>query len=238
MSAPMVLSASARKSGQADKQRALGKIPAVLYGPDISPTSICVPYREFERLRRDAGSSSLVALSLEEGGEFAVLIQDVQYDPVTDGIIHADFRQVNIDKEMDATIELRFSGESLAVKELGGTLVKALDSVRITCMPKDLVSYIPVDIGHLADFDDVIRVSDLVLPSGMRVHDNPATTVARVLPPLTEEQLKAMEEQGPKDIEDIEVAEKLKKEGEGEGEEADEGQDKGDKKAEKFDKKE
>lgn len=204
-----------------DAVRQNGLIPAIVYGPQIEPVSIALPYRAFASLYEEAGESSLIDCTIEGTVEsIKVLIQDVQYDPIKRTMTHADFRQINMNTSMHATIALEFVGQSVAVKELGGTLVTENDEIEVKCLPKDLVSHIDVDLSVLATFDDSIYVKDLSIPAGMTVLDDPEALVAKVTPPLTEEQIKAMEEAGTQgSVEDIEVAKDTKETDEKVGEE-------------------
>lgn len=189
-----------------DSFRKDGYIPGVIYGPDISSVSIAFPSQTFIKLYTTAGESSLVDVCIEgEQTPLKAVIQEVQHDPVSDRILHVDFRQINMKKEMHVPVNVQFSGESPAVKELGGTLVKALTTVTIKCLPEFLINHIDVPLHGLKTFDDVIRVKDLIVPAQVTILDTPETTIAKVVPPLTEEQIKAMEEQGPKSLEDIKV---------------------------------
>jgi large subunit ribosomal protein L25 len=206
------IEATKREAGSAAALRAAGQIPGVLYGPETKPVVLAVPAHTFEILSRDAGGSSLIDVVIAGAEPVKALIQDVQYDPVTGRVVHVDFRQINMKKEMETGVVLQFAFESPAVKELGGTLIKTIDEVQIRCLPKDLVSQLEVDLRVLKTFDDAIRVKDLAVPSGITILNDPEMTVAKVAAPLTEDQLKAMEEEGPKSLEDIEVEEKGKKE--------------------------
>lgn len=204
---------AAKRNETADEVRARGLLPGVLYGPEMEPVSLAVDYNQFAKLYNEAGESSLLDFTLDNKGEpIKTLIQEVQYDPVKGRMIHFDLRQIKMSEEMTAKVELVFVGESAAVKEQGGTLVKALGEVEVKCLPKDLVSEIKVDISFLATFDDVIRVKDLPLPAGIKLTIEPETTVVKVNAPLTDEQIKAMEEEGQKGVEAVEVTEEGKKE--------------------------
>lgn len=209
--------ASTSRTGQAAELRADSQLPAVVYGPDIQSISIAVPHQAFVKLYAEAGESTLVDLAVDAKEPIKVLIQDIQYDPVTGRVIHVDFRQINMKKELTAKVELKFVGESVAVKEAGGTLIKGLESIEVRCLPKDLVGSIDVDLSILKGFDDVIHVGDLPLSAGITVVGDLQTVVAKVKAPLTEEQLKAMEEAvAPVKLEEIELSEKKgKKEEEG-----------------------
>jgi len=225
-----------REKGDAEEVRFQGLVPGVVYGIEREPVSISVKAQELKKLHGEAGESSLIDLTVEGEKEPAkALIQDLQYDVVKGTITHVDFRQIQMNVEMNATIILHFVGESVAVKEQGGTLAEASDVVNVKCLPKDLVGSIEVDISALKTFEDSIHVKDLKLPEGIIFTDNPDSLIVKVTPPLTEEQFKAMEEKEVTSVEDVEV-EGEKKEGE-EGEEVAEGEKKDGKKNKIDDKK-
>lgn len=209
-----IIEAVERIPGSATDIRAGGRVPGVLYGPEIQPVSLSVSAHAFEVLLGQAGGSSLVDVTMQDKKEpVTAVIQDVQYDPLSGRVSHVDFRQINLKKEMRVPVTFRFVNESPAVKSLGGTLIKALNEVEIRCLPKDLIGSIDVDLSLLKTFDDVIRVRDLAVGAAVSIVSDPETVVAKVTPPLTEEELKAMEEgTGPKSLEDIKVEEKGKKE--------------------------
>lgn len=204
------IQAKKRTDRSADELRASRLIPAVIYGPQLPATSVAVEYRGFETLYRDAGESSLIDVDMEGGQPVKAIVQAVQYEPIKGKIVHVDFRQIDMTKEMTATVELNFVGESSAVKDLGGTLIKTAESVTVRCLPQNLVGKIDVNISVLASFTDLIHISDLTLPAGITIEQDPSMVLAKVAAPLTEDQLKAMEEAGPKSIEDVEVEKKGK----------------------------
>ncbi|MBU2542059.1 50S ribosomal protein L25 [Patescibacteria group bacterium] len=223
-----------KKRGKNDAQtlRKNGLLPGVLYGPEIESVPIEVDKITFEKLYNEAGESSLIDFTIEgdKSEPVKVLIQDVQYDPVKQTPIHFDLRQIKMGVEMSVSVELNFVGESPAVKEQGGTLVKSRDYVDIKCLPRDLVSELDVDLSVLKTFDDSIHVKDLVLPEGIIIQDDPEMSLAKVQAPLTEDQLKAMDEEGQKGIESVEAE---TKEGAVVGEDKEEGGDKEENKGEK-----
>lgn len=210
------LSAKTRVGGNAEQERSVGEIPGVVYGGDrASTTVVSVRGTDFIRLYNQAGESTLIDFSIDGGAPVKVLVQSVQLDPVKNVPVHIDFRQINMNKPMEVAVELNFIGEAPAVKELAGTLTKNLDSVTVSCLPKDLVSELTVDLSLLKTFDDAIRVKDLVAPTGITIESDPEQTIAKVTPPLSEEELKAMEEPVVVDLSAIEVEKKGKKEEEG-----------------------
>lgn len=215
---PFSIKAERRNAGKAAELRATGMVPGVVYGGDRTETTVVALNKiELEKLYQTAGESSLVDLQINGDAAVKVLIQDTQRDPLKGFITHIDFRQINMNEEMTTDVELTFAGEAPAVKTLGGTLMKTRDTVSVTCLPKDLVGEITVDLSVLQGFDDAIRVGDLKLPAGIRVSDEVELLLAKVTPPLTEDELKAMEAApvAAVDLSAIEVEKKGKKEEEG-----------------------
>jgi len=215
----MTLSFTAKKrEGKPDELRAEGNLPGVLYGPEIEAISLEVDRVIFEKMYAEAGESSLIDFNVEGSKDepTKVLVQEVVYDSIKQIPVHFDLRQIKMGVEMAATIVIRFVGESQAVKE-GGTLNTAMDSLNVKCLPKDLVGEIEVDLGALETFDHAIHVKDIKFPEGIIVTDDENGLVAKVAAPLTEEQLKAMDEAEAPSIEDVVVEGEKKEEGEDEG---------------------
>lgn len=186
-------------------------IPAVVYGVGDSQ-SITLEYVPFEKAFRQSGESTLVDLVVDSGKPVKVLVHDVQREPIRSRITHVDFYQVKMDQKLTLNIPLKFIGEAKAVKELGGILVKQLDEVEVRCLPGDLVHEIEVDMSNLATFEDSIRFSDVHLPKGIELVSDSQAIVALVMPPVSEAELAAMEQQSTADVSTIEVVGKGKKE--------------------------
>ncbi len=196
------------------------KIPAVVYGHGVDSRPIAVPASEFRRVFMKAGTSALVDLAVDGTAPVKSLIKDVQFHPTRHEPIHVDFQQVKMTEKMRVTVPIVFTGESDAIKALGGTLVKGLDHVEVECLPADLPHEIAVDIGALKTFDDAIMVSDLALPKGVHVTTHGELTIAFVERPMTEEEMKKLEESQLGDVAAVKTEGEEKKEGEAEGEAA------------------
>lgn len=141
-------------------------IPAVLYGKGITNQILKIKKNDFDRVFKEAGESNLIDLDYGSG-PVKVLIKDIQRDVIKNYIIHADLYQVNMKEKITAEVPLHFIGEAPAVKNLGGILMKDLDSLEVECLPSDLVDHIEVDVSGLSAFDDAIRINDLKLPKGI-----------------------------------------------------------------------
>ncbi len=192
------------------KLRRSGKIPAVLYGAGENVLLLEVVERDFEKVFRQAGESSLV--DLEIGTEKKnVLIHDVAFDPLSNQPLHIDFLVVRMDKPIKTEIQLVFEGEAPAVKNLGGVFVKVMREIEVEALPRDLPHDIKIDISNLQNLEDHITVADLKLPAGVTVTQKPEEVIALVEAPRAEEEVAT--ETVPS-IENIEVVGKKVEEGE------------------------
>ena len=163
-------------------------VPAVVYGPNLKTNKLVkVAVNDLRKIIAAAGESSLIDLIVDGKTEGKVLIKEDQRDPVKDTLIHADFYEVDMTKEIHAEIPLHFVGDSKAVKELAGVLIRSINDIEVKCLPSDLVNHIDVDISSLAGFDDVIKIHDLKLPKGIKLVHETDDVVAIVAEPKAEE---------------------------------------------------
>jgi len=195
-------------------------IPAVLYGPEIKNLSLEVDRKEFENVYKQAGGSSLITLAIAKGEDeakakakakakasspslevldkkFSVLIHQTARDSINGEFLHIDFYHPSSKKKVEAEIALVFEGEAPAVKELGGTLEKELQTVEVKGLAEDLPREIKVNVENLKTFEDRILIQDLETPKGVEILKNPEEIVVHVRPPETvKEELAAEEEKG------------------------------------------
>ncbi|MFA6423402.1 MAG: 50S ribosomal protein L25 [Patescibacteria group bacterium] len=167
------------------------KIPAVLYGKGYKNKNLVLDFYGFTKVVKQAGSSTLVSLSIDEEKPIKILIGKTQHNPVTREIIHADLIKVNMKEKIHTDIRLELIGESPAVADLEGNLITSKDSIEVECLPDDLIPHIDVDISVLKTFDDNIKVTDLNIPSGIEVLEDPEEILIQVTAPRSEEELEA-----------------------------------------------
>lgn len=185
-----------------------GLIPAELYGHNVPNIHLSVSQNEFERVLRKAGESTIIELAMPDGASKNVLIQHVQRHYLTSEPIHADFYEVKMTEKLTATVQLEFTGESLAVKGLGGTLLTTITEVEVECLPADLPHVIEVDISGLKSFDDSITIKDLKVSDKVTINAEAEELVAKVQPPRDVE-AELAEPVGDVDVSQVEgVAEK------------------------------
>jgi large subunit ribosomal protein L25 len=212
----IILKATVRKElgKKVNVGRKSGMIPAVLYGKGVGNDNLWIKALDLKRLLNKSGESVIINLEVEGGKKYSVLINEMQKNPVSEDYIHVDFYRVKMDEAIETEIELIFVGESKAVKEAGGVLVKSLDKLKIKCLPKDLPSHIDVDISSLDTFDDHIAIKDLKINPAIEIKIDLETVVASVAPPRSEEELKELEGKVEEDVTKVEGVVKEVPEGE------------------------
>lgn len=193
-----------------------GLIPAVIYGQS-DPVTIQLERKALRRVLKQAGSTQLVEVELG-GSAYTVLAREIQQHVTRGDLIHVDFYEVDMKATITAEAALILVGESKPVQDGLGSVTLSVLSVEIECLPGDLISEIEVPIEAIETPDDVIYVSDLSIPQGINVLTDPEMAVARFQYTQTEEAAEAEEEEFAS-VEDVEVIEKGKEEGEEEAEE-------------------
>jgi large subunit ribosomal protein L25 len=202
--------------GGARKTRAAGAIPGVLYGHGETPVPVSVGARDFDlALRAHKGGNAIVNLSLGNG-EYTALIRDVQYDPITHGILHLDFQHISLTETIEVNVNVHLVGIPTGVKDGGGILEHILREVEVRCLPTAIPSSIDVDVSAL-NVGDSVHVRDLAAVD-VTVLTDPEATVATVVPPTVMEEKPAEEVAAPEAAEPEVIAKGKKEEGE-EGEE-------------------
>lgn len=207
--------------------RRKGQIPLVLYGRNFKTLSLSAESKEFQKIANEAGEATIINLNIPEQKVVKALIRQIQKDPVTDKIIHADLYKVDMSAEIETEIPLVFEGIAPAVEELEGNFIINKDTIKVKCLPDKLVPEIQVDISVLKTFDDLIHIKDLNVPQDIQVLEESDDIVAQVTAPMSEEELQKIEEgaaaaQEKEQIENLEAQaeqEKAEKEEEKETEE-------------------
>jgi large subunit ribosomal protein L25 len=171
------------KSGKeiAKKLRAAGKVPAVVYGGHREPVAIEVDRKAVSELiqKSQHGVRSIFLLKMSGTDQQRhAMIKDIQIDPVSRRMTHIDFVRVVMDEVVRVTVPVHISGTAIGVKE-GGILDWQVRDVHIECLPNAIPDSIDVDVTPLGSHD-YYRVSDLKLPEGVKVLDDPERVVVGV----------------------------------------------------------
>ncbi len=175
---------------QLKKLRKQGILPGNIYGKDIESTAIQLPIKEFDAVYKEAGSSSVVEVELE-GKKRPTLIHNLQYDYVNHKPLHADFFQVNLKEKVKTTVPVDLIGEPKAVTDKLGLLLQTLNDVEVEALPTDLPERLEVDVTHLAEVGQQVKVSDIKkLPGVTLVTDGEqiVANIGELVAPEAEEQ--------------------------------------------------
>jgi large subunit ribosomal protein L25 len=171
-----------------------GFLPAVVYGHNIEPIPITLDMREASRTLDTISPSALVILVID-GEKHNTLVRDKQHNPVRRSIIHVDFQAVSLTETVRADVNIYLVGEAPAVETYLAILVPSLDQLSIESLPTNLPDRIDVEISGLVEIGDSILVSDLVVPEGVEILNDPEDVVVVILAPAVEEEEEEEEEE-------------------------------------------
>ena len=143
-------------------------IPAVLYGGNKDPVSLTIAHKDIAKATEsEAFFAQVITLNINNKKEPAV-IKALQRHPAKPFILHADFQRVSMDKEILVRVPIHFLNEDTCdgVKVGGGNIIKSLNEIEVSCLPKDLPEYIDVDMLEI-ELGGSVHLSDIILPEGV-----------------------------------------------------------------------
>jgi large subunit ribosomal protein L25 len=175
---------AAQGTGASRRLRNAGRVPGIVYGGVAQPQSIEIDHNElYQHLRKEAFYSSVLTLNLQ-GTEEMCLLRDVQRHPFRPLILHVDFQRIDATHQIHQKVPLHFTNADIApgVKLSGGMVQHVMNELDVRCMPKDLPSFIEVDLGKL-EANHSMHVSELKLPAGVEalLHKGEDPVVATIV---------------------------------------------------------
>lgn len=182
--------ASRKLTGRKVKQlRREGILPANIYGKGVNSASIQLPVKEFTLAFKQVGETGILELVLnKETKPRPVLIHNVQQHPVTDEILHVDFRQVDLTQTVAVQIPVEIIGESPAITQ-GGVLIQLINEVEVEALPADLPDKFTLDVSNLMEIGQGYNLKDLKIPSKVKLlAENLEELVVKVESPTKEEE--------------------------------------------------
>lgn len=209
--------------------RAEGMIPSVVYG-EGEPINTASEYVSSEKVLLEAGYHSPIDLDIDGKKQLAI-VKDVQLDPVSRKIVNVEFQAVSAEKPVEATtpiVIINFEASD-ASRIYHFAMTQALEEIDVKAKPADLPKELTVDASKLADLDDKIVLSDLVLPNGVELADKELSgdqVVASLYDPAAEAAAREAEAEKP----DTEAADVPSENGEKPTEEASDGESAGEEK--------
>jgi large subunit ribosomal protein L25 len=152
------------------KLRRAGYVPGVVYGITKEPLLVSCEKKRVEMMLKSGRETELVDLRIDGvTTPRVVLVQDIQVDPIFNKPTHIDFYEPNLNEPVDVDVAFEFVGESPAVEEKRGILLKTLESLPVRVLPTSIPNHIEVDISSLVEVGDQIGVVDISLPEGVEL---------------------------------------------------------------------
>jgi len=171
--------------------RSADMVPGVVYGKGMDPMAVTVKYRELQAAMAGAGGQNNL-ITLVGGGNLdqtMAIIADLQRDAIKGTYKHVDLHRISMSEKLRITVPVVLKGSAIGVKE-GGLLDFAHHALHVECLPGNIPDHIEIDITYLAVAHS-IHVSELTLPEGVKVLDNPKTPVVSILGRAKEEATEA-----------------------------------------------
>jgi large subunit ribosomal protein L25 len=167
----------------AKRLRRSGLIPGVLYGHGKDAVLIAVePHLLREALGTSAGTHAVLNVTFEgQKRSHHAIVKDMTLDRVKNTVIHIDLQEIRLDETIETSVAVHFEGESKGVKA-GGMLDESTREVTIKGVVTAIPEHLVLDIAEL-DINDTAKVSDLLVPEGIEVLDDPDEVLCSVLPP-------------------------------------------------------
>lgn len=156
-------------------------VPGVVYGKGMDPIAVSINHRELRAATAGEGGQNNL-ITLVGGGSLdqcMAIIVDLQRDALKGTYRHVDLHRVNMTEKLRVTVPVILKGTSIGVKE-GGLLDLAHHELHVECLPGNIPDHIEINITSLA-IAHSIHVSEIPLPEGVKVLDNPKTPVVSVL---------------------------------------------------------
>ncbi|MDA7028381.1 50S ribosomal protein L25/general stress protein Ctc [Bacillus sp. CLL-7-23] len=162
------------------KIRSLGHVPGIIYGKNMENKSVSLDSIELFKILRAEGKNTIIHLDVN-GKQHAVMVTELQTDPLKDTIVHADFKVVDMKTEMEAAVPVNLTGEAEGVKQ-GGVIQQPLYELSITSKPNNIPQTIDVDISQL-QVNDVLTVGDIQPEGEFTFNHERDEVIASILPP-------------------------------------------------------
>lgn len=159
--------------------RSAGKVPAVLYGHGSEPQSVSFERRAFEDMLHHGGRTSLITLTMSGRRVDTALLRDVQIDPVSRRVIHADLQRVSADESVRSKLPIVAIGTADGVRNSGGVMDVIVHELEVEGPASRLPEHIEVDVTNLGIHQHV-TAGDISLPDGFKMVTPPETLVVTV----------------------------------------------------------
>ena len=176
------------KSSRSNLRRS-GKVPGVFYSRVNKPISIEVSEKAIKPFVFTA-KTHLISLEVENDKNYDCVVKDVQFDPVTESIVHFDLLGLIEGEKFQLEVPIQYKGTAIGIKE-GGIVQQVLHKLEIECFPNDIPQFLAIDITNLK-LGESIHPNDLSFEN-ISILTPPETVVVAVVHPKVEKEPVAAE---------------------------------------------
>lgn len=145
---------------KAKKLRKQGLVLGNIFGPEFKSKAVNVNLKDFIKAYKQVKETGVIYLKLEKE-EIPVLIKNVQTHPVSDAILHTDFRKIDLKKKIQTEVPIKVIETSEAVSQKGGVLLVQSETLLVEALPQDIPQEIEIDISAIKEIGQEIKVTDL-----------------------------------------------------------------------------
>jgi len=163
-------------SRYAQRLRAEGRLPAVIYGHGGDTVSVHVSEKEL--VRAVSRGAHVIDLEFDGGGRETVLVKDLQFGWLGDNVIHVDFTRVDLNEMVDVNVHLEFVGEPAEARRAGAVVRHDLTELHVRCAVKNIPDSIVVHQDEMTG--TTLAAGDVKLPAGVELAMDPSTPVVTI----------------------------------------------------------
>ncbi len=165
--------------GAVNQLRREGNVPGIFYSKSAEPIPIYLAEGALRPLVYTA-ETHIVNVKIDDNEEYKSIVKNVQFDPVTDKVIHFDLQGISADQEIEIEVPVVLEGQSKGVRE-GGIVQHAMHKLQIACLPGNIPEHIVINISDLG-VGDSVHVKDLKIENVKFLHHEDVIVVSVVIP--------------------------------------------------------
>ena len=180
-----ILTRSQNGTTSARALRRIGRIPAVLFGHGQPSMAVSLAGRAFEELLHSGHRHHLLTITVDGGAKDTALVREIQRDPITRKVIHADLQRVGRSESITMTVPVTIVGAARGVRDMGGVLDVVTHELELTGAADQIPEHIEVDVTNLG-MREHLTAGEITLPKGFTLATAADAIIASVEPPRVE----------------------------------------------------
>lgn len=179
--------------------RRAGNIPAIIYGLEKESIPISLSLLDVKNiLKMEKGKNTILRIERDKKIHVDAMLKEIQYDYLSDNIIHADFIRIDVNKPLDVSVPIVTKGEPIGVKMEDGIFDFITREVDVRCLPTLIPKEIKIDISHL-HAGHSIKIEDLETTEGIQFISDPHIVICAVTARRGADELEGVEEEVPEE---------------------------------------